>query len=416
MEEDVVELAPNLPRKVIHIDMDAFFASVETACNPSLKGMPIIVCGNPEGRTAVASASYEARRFGVKAGMGLREARKHCPNALIVEGSPKKYITTSLRILRLISKYSDLLELYSVDEAFLDVTKTERLFGGAKSIALEMKDNVKKKFGITCSVGIAPNKLLAKLASGFSKPDGLSEINPENVSLVLEDIPVEELCGIGEKTKDVLSKIGIRTCGELGRYDVRKLERIFGKGGRIFHEMGLGIDNTPVRPYFFDSDTKSFGHSMTFHEDTNDMRLLLRHLLQLSEQVGRRLRKEGYSGRTVTLVIRYEDFETHSHQKTYRYFFDEGLDIFKAAKSTLRKVVDRHRMVRLLGVSVSNLSRGEKQENLFSCTRSESLMKALDEINDRYGEFSVTRGSILYTESKQNIVPFGMHKQKGTRR
>ena len=396
--------------------MDAFFASVETASNPSLKGMPLIVCGNPEGRTAVASASYEARKFGVKAGMGLREALRLCPNAVLIEGSPRKYVTTSVRILRILSEYSDLLELFSLDEAFLDVTKTEHLFGGARSIALEMKRKIREEFNITCSIGIAPNKLLSKLASGFSKPDGLSEILPEKVLETLEDIPVEELCGIGEKTKEILNKMGIRRCGELGRFDVKDLERVFGKGGRMFHDMGLGVDKSPVHPYYFDSVTKSFGHSMTLDKDSNDMRLLNRHLLQLSEQVGRRLRKDGYSGRTVTLVIRYENFETHSHQKTFGYSLDEGLEIYNSARRILRKVLDRNRMVRLLGVSVSNLSRGEKQQNLFGERRHDSLNKALDEIRDRYGEFSVTRGSILYTGSKQNIVPFGMAKQREIRR
>jgi DNA polymerase-4 len=398
-------------RKIIHIDMDAFFASVETASNPSLKGKPIIVCGNPDGRTAVAAASYEARQYGVKAGMGLPEARRLCPTALLIEGSPKKYVTTSVKILKILRRYSDLLELFSVDEAFLDVTNTEHLFGGAHKIAMEMKNKVRTDFDITCSIGIAPNKLLAKLASGFSKPDGLSEVLPGEVKDVLEGIPVEELCGIGDKTKDILNKMGIRTCGELGRFDVRVLERAFGKGGRILHDMGRGKDDAPVLPYFHESGTKSIGHSMTFDEDTRDLRLLKRHLLQMCEQVGRRLRKHGYQGRTITLVIRYENFETHSHQKTFKRFFDQGMSIYVAAKRILHESLDRNRMVRLIGVSVSNLSSGEKQEHLFQDTRHDSLLKALDEINDRYGEFSVTRGSILYTGRKQNIVPFGLAKR-----
>ena len=400
----------------MHIDMDAFFASVESASNPSLKGKPIIVCGNPEGRTAVAAASYEARKYGVKAGMGLPEARRLCPKALLIEGSPKKYVTTSIKILKIISRYSDLLELFSVDEAFLDVTNTEHLFGGALRIAEEIKKRVRGDFDITCSVGIAPNKLLAKLAIGFSKPDGLSEIPPEKVGAVLERTSVEELCGIGEKTKEVLNRMGIRTCGELGRFDVRKLENAFGKGGRVLYNMGLGKDSSPVQTLVHESGIKSVGHSMTFDEDTNEMKLLYRHLLQMSEQVGRRLRKHGFSGRTVTIVIRYENFETHSHQKTFDLFFDQGLTIYNAGKTILRKSLDRNRMVRLIGVSVSNLTRGEKQEYLFKDSRRDSLLKAVDDINDRYGEFSVTRGSILYTGRKQNIVPFGMAKQREIKR
>ena len=400
-------------RKIIHIDMDAFFASIETVCNPSLKGKPIIVCGNPEGRTAVASASYETREFGVKAGMGLTEALKLCPKAILVEGTPSKYITTSLKLLKKLSKYSDLLEIFSIDEAFIDVTDTKHLFGGARTISKEIKEYVVNNFSVTCSIGIAPNKLLAKLASGFTKPDGLSEIQPEDVSKTLENIPVQELCGIGEKTGEVLSRLGIKTCGELGRFDVRKLERVFGKGGRVIHDMGLGVDRSSVRPYYYKSETKSFGHTMTLQEDTRDLSLILRHLLQLSEQVGRRLRKENYTGKTITVVIRYENFETHTRQKTFDFHFDEGFSIYRVAKSIFLREFDRNRFLRLIGVSVSNLVKGKKQEELFKIQEKESLMRTLDDINDKYGEFTVTRGSILYTGRKQNIVPFGLIKQKG---
>jgi len=400
-------------RKIIHVDMDAFFASVEAASNPNLLGKKVIVCGNPDGRTAVASASYEARRYGVKAGMGLREALTLCPNATLVEGTPRKYITTSIKVLEILSRYSDLLELFSIDEAFLDVTHSESLFGGAKKIAEEIKKKVFDKFSITCSIGIAPNKLLAKLGSGFSKPDGLSEIRSEEISKILEDIPVEELCGIGEKTRNVLKEIGIRTCGELGRFEVRRLEKIFGKGGRILHDMGQGRDNSPVRPYYYESVTKSFGHSMTLEKDTKNIKLILRHLLQLSEQVGRRLRKENYCGRTVSVVIRYENFETHIRQKTYDTFFDEGMSIFKASKAIFLREFDRNRLLRLIGVSVSNVAKGKKQGDIFRKEKEDSLVKALDEINDKYGEFTVTRASILYTGERQNIVPFGLIKQKG---
>lgn len=393
--------------------MDAFFASVEAASNPNLKGKKIIVCGNPDGRTAVASASYEARKSGVKAGMGLGEALRLCPNAILVEGSPRKYITTSIKMLEILSKYSDLLELFSIDEAFLDVTHSEHLFGGAKIIAEEIKKKVSHNFSITCSIGIGPNKLLAKLASGFSKPDGLSEILLEEASKRLDAVPVEELCGIGERTRDALSKLGIRTCGELGRLDVRRLEKVFGKGGRILHDMGQGIDNSPVKPYYFESVTKSFGHSMTLECDTNDVILILRHLLQLSEQVGRRLRKENCCGRTISVIIRYENFETHIRRKTFHIYFDEGVSIFRAAKSIFLREFERDRLLRLIGVSVSNLENGKKQGELFSKDEEESLVKALDEINDKYGEFTVTRASILFTTQNQNIVPFGLIEQKG---
>jgi DNA polymerase-4 len=402
----------NENRKIIHIDMDAFFASVEMASNPNLRGKPIIVCGNPEGRTAVASASYEARKFGVKAGMGLPEALRLCPNAILVEGSPQKYITTSIKILKILSEYSDLLELFSVDEAFLDVTHTEHLFGGARKIAEEAKERVKSRFDITCSAGIAPNKILAKLASGFSKPDGLSIIVPEDIPRVLEDMEVEAICGIGEKTKIILNKMGIRTCGDLSRFDVKKLEKVFGKGGRVLHEMSLGIDDSPVRPYYKESVTKSFGHTMTLEEDTNDVSLILRHIFQLSEQVGRRMRKEKYTGRTVTLILRYEDFETHSHQKTLDLSLDQGFEIYKAARSILSRVYDGKRLLRLLGVSVSNLSKGEKQSDLFLKGREDTLRKAIDDLNDRFGEFSVTRASLLHASGKHNIVPFGSVKGK----
>jgi DNA polymerase-4 len=287
-------------RIVMHLDMNAFFASVEQAANPELQGRPIAVTGSGH-RTIITTASYEARKFGVKTGMAVWEAKRHCPQLILVVGDNRKYTYTSSRIMEMIQEYTPEVEIFSIDEAFMDITHSLTMFDTPERIAYLLKARIMESFGITCSIGIAPNKLLAKLASDMQKPDGLTVIKPENVARVMERLPIQELCGIGKKMQRHLNMMSIYTCGELGRCDEARLTRKFGIIGKRLKQMGQGLDDSPVIPVGQEDDVKSVGHSMTLDRDIDRREDILRFLLQLSEMVGRRARRYGVAGRTVSL-------------------------------------------------------------------------------------------------------------------
>lgn len=385
-------------RTILLVDMNAFFANIEQMSNDRLRGKPVLVGGSPNRRSVVAAASYEARPYGIQSGMPLTKALVLCPNAIWVEGNPWKYMDTASRVFQICAEYTDRMEIYSIDECFLDVTDIQDRFGGAWEIARSIKQRIRTELGLTCSIGIGPNKLLSKLAAGMKKPDGLTEIKPEEVKDLLEDLPVEKLHGIGEKTRIRLERMGITTAGALGRVPVESLKRRFGILGNILHEMGNGIDRSPVIPYYSVPDLKSIGHSYTLNHNTRDWDLVHRHLLRLSEMVGRRLRKQNYAGRTVTLILRYEDMDTFCRQKSTSEYLDDGYAIYKVAASILSQQQEDKRHIRLVGVSVSNLIKGIYQLGLFTNRRYRNLLKVLDSINDKYGEFTVKRASLVDLE------------------
>ena len=381
-------------RVVMHIDMDAFFASVEQQTFPFLRGKPIGVCGDPDGRTVIAAASYEAKHRGVKTAMTIPEAKKLCPEIILVSGDPAKYVDTSTRILAFYATFTDLIEVFSIDEAFLDVTQTAHLFHDPEAIAGSIKAYLKEHFGLTCSIGIAHNKLLAKLSGEMHKPNGLTTVRQCEVAALMETLPVQELCGIGPKTQEKLNRLGIKTCGELGRYTEKQLTGIFGINGSRLKRMGQGLDDGPVLPYFHEPATKSMGHSFTLDKDTRDLAEIHRHLLQLSEQVGRRLRRDSFAGRTVSLVLRYADFSTFIKQHSLKNYIDDGLRIHQVGMRLFEELYQPPRLVRLLGISVSGLVRDMKQITAFENSRAGSLFESLDAVNDKYGEFSVARARL----------------------
>ncbi len=396
---------PRRERQVLHVDMDAFFASVEQQTFPFLRGKPVGVCGDPDGRTVIAAASYEAKRRGVKTAMMLSDARRLCPDIILVSGHPAKYVDTSTRILAHYATYTDKVEVFSIDEAFLDVTQSAHLFGGPEAVARRIKAWLRETFGLTCSVGVAPNKLLAKLVGDMHKPDGLTVVKPADVAALLEDLPVEELCGIGPKTAARLHGLGITTCGQLGRHPERELVRVFGVLGLHLHRMGQGIDDSPVNPYYHEPETRSMGHSFTLDRDTRDMAVIQRHLLQLSEQVGRRLRRDRFSGRTISLVLRYCDFETLIRQRSLKSWTDDGHRIYTIALKLFEELYRPPRAVRLLGVSVSGLVRDTRQLSAFAEQHTGSLFAAVDDINDRYGEFSLARVRLQERQPAPRVIP-----------
>lgn len=401
-------------RTVMHLDMDAYFASVEQQCNPALRGKPIAVIGSGA-RTVVTTASYEARKSGVKTGMTVFEVRRLCPEIIFVEGNNTKYTHTCAELTRLYREFTPLVEVFSVDEAFLDVTGSLALFGSARAMARRMKEKIRQAFGLTCSVGIAPNKLLAKLASDLHKPDGLLEIAPAEVSAFLEGISVSKLCGIGEKLAGRLSALGVHTCGELGRTAPSLLRRRFGIVGEVLHRMGRGEDESPVVALGSETDAKSIGHSMTFSRDIFQQKILDTYLLQLAEMVGRRVRNSGFLGRTVSLTIRYADFTTFTRQHSLHDPVQGSLEIYRAAKQILLSI-RLQQAIRLLGVSLSSLSRHAGQLPLFPKEqRWQTITRTMDRINNKHGDFAITWGSLLNRYQHSGVIspawrPEGVHK------
>jgi len=388
-------------RTILHIDMNAFFASVEQAMNPTLRGKPIAVIGSAH-RTVITTSSYEARKCGVKTGMAVWEAKRCCPELILVVGNNRRYTHTSAEIMKMMLDYTPLVEVFSIDEAFMDVTGCLRLFGSAENIAYLLKARIRNRFGITCSIGIAPNKLLAKLASEMRKPDGLTIIKAEEISKVLEKLPITDLCGVGKRMGRHLRLLGITTCGELGRFPVEILKKKFGIVGEYLQRMGKGLDDSPVLPAEDAEPVKSVGHSMTLERDIDTREEILRYLLQLSEMVGRRARRYGVTGKTVSLYVRYADFDTSfGKQQSQGDYISLSDDIYRAAVRILDSV-HLEQPVRLLGVRLTNLRHREEQLPLFVEEKMKVFAtKAMDEVNNRYGDFTVTFGALLASPGKK---------------
>lgn len=380
-------------RVILHVDMDAFFASIEQRRNPRLRGRPVVVCGKPP-RTVVASASYEARALGIYADMPLFEARRRCPGLRCVEGDLDRYIAASLKVMGILREYSPHVEMASIDEAFLDMTHCRLLFPSPRRAAEAMKRRVIDELGLTCSVGMGPNKLIAKLASSQGKPDGLIVIRASEVPHFLDNLPIGQVRGIGPKMEATLRSLGIQSCGDLGKFPTNLLKKRMGFWGERLHLMGLGIDETPVVPLGQEPDPKSFGHFVTLPQDSADLRVISGFLLRLSEQVGRRLRRNYLQGRRVTLTVRFSDFSALTRQQASRDPLKSGKEIYRLALRIWGSIGNK-RPVRLLGLAVSNLERTSKQFPLFSWPSNlEALWEAMDRVNNKYGEFTLTWGSL----------------------
>lgn len=378
-----------------HIDMDAFFSAIEQLSNPNLAGKPVIVCGDPDSRSVVSTASYEARKYGLKSGMPVRQARKLCPDGIYVTGNPKKYVYTSVKILGLLREFTSRVEPFSVDEAFLefgDLREAESV-----QVARSIKQKIKRMFGLTCSIGIGSNKITAKMASDLDKPDGLTLIRPGEFLGYFGEKNVGVLWGVGEKTAKKLASLGIDTVRELARFPEDTLRNLFGEYGSYLKMTANGIDDSPLIPYFQGIEPKSIGHEHTLDEDTSDRTYLLSSLLRLTEQVGRRMRKDGYVGNTVTVKIRFRDFKTITRQKKVNQFFDNDKQLFEIARSLFLANYNE-RELRLVGVSVSGLAKRElvMMDPIFpEDIRGEHCVKVVDSIRDRFGEDSISRGASI---------------------
>jgi DNA polymerase-4 len=396
------------------VDMDAFFASVEQRDNPALRGKPIAVTGGGE-RTVITTSSYEARAFGVKTGMTTYQAKKLCPDIILVVGNNRKYAEICTMLEEICLRFTPSRETYSIDEIFLDITASHHLFGGPESLARSVKDTIKKELGLTCTVGMGPNILIAKLASDLAKPDGFRWIQEDELPTLLESLPVKKLWGIGAHTEEKLRDMGISTCGELGRTSLPLLTRRFGVLGEHLKAMGNGILERPVEVEA--SEPKSIGHSITLPDDLWKREEITSCLLRLSERVARRARRYGHKGKTVTLTVRYKDFTTFTRQTTLPDATNDTGEIYRAAVAILDGIRLRQR-VRLLGISLSSLGTGGEQMSLFDEAHREkkaSLAKAIDAVNDKFGEHTVTLASALSQEETHHVIspawrPSGVRK------
>jgi DNA polymerase-4 len=385
-----------MTKKIIHIDMDAFYASVEQHDNPALQGRPVIVGGDPEKRGVVSAASYEARTYGVHSAMPSSQARRLCPQGVFLPVRMHRYREVSGQIFQLLREYTPLVEPLSLDESFLDVTGSEKLFGPAPQIAKEVKRRIRETTGLTASAGIAPNKFLAKIASDYRKPDGLVEVKPEEVQGFLRELPISKLWGVGKATEEVLKGMGILKVGQLALFPAEKIERKLGKFGLELMALARGEDDRPVSP---ESEAKSVSQEETFTPDLENLEQMKRALLDQAEQVGWELRKEKLKGSTVTVKVRYPDFTLVTRSLTLPFPTDQGIEIYQTAMKLLPRTEALQRRARLLGVGISNFIHRDDPEQylLFGSRRekTERSVQAMDRIWERFGPEAIKRASLL---------------------
>ena len=380
--------------RILHIDLDAFFVSVEQVLAPELRGKSVVVGGRPERRGVVASASYEARAFGVRAGMPLAKAYRLCPQAIFLQGSLPRYRDVSARFMTILADFSPCLEPVGLDEAYLDVTGCE-FYGSPRQLALNIKERVRRELDLIASVGAASCKVVAKIASDLGKPNGLVEVAPGQEKAFLSPLPVARLPGVGRKTEQALRATGIDTIGQLAALPPESVKSRFGVAGMMIHHYANGIDNRKVEP---PGEAKSISRETTFAQDTSDCGLLQAILRYLSERVGAELRRQNKQARSITLKLRYADFETITRSLSSKEATDADESIFAGAARLLDQALARRRKaVRLLGVGVSNLGGDGKQLYLLDCMsrRSEHLDKAIDRIRSKYGFTSIQTGRTL---------------------
>jgi DNA polymerase-4 len=346
------------------------------------------------------------------------EAAKICPDLIMVAGDMNKYIHTSSEIIKILKEYTDLVEVFSIDESFLDVTDTKERFGGEIAIAKEIKRKIRENFHLTCNIGIGPNKLLAKLAGELKKPDALIILRQEDVPDKVKEVKVSKLCGVGRKLEQYLAAMGIKTFSDLNRYPREKLVKRFGMvWGEHLWQMGQGKDDTPVAPSSSREDAKSMGHSYTLPRFTNDMNEVKGYLLRLSEQVGRRLRRDHYRGNVIHLSLGLGNYQFWGKQRKIDDYIDDGYEIYQAAEKLIPSPSPSGRggqgvralsPIRFVGVSVSGLIHDIDPVSLLPQRETNKmLLQAVDEVNDRYGEFTVERAAIMRTviEHKSGYVP-----------
>jgi len=380
---------------ILHVDLDAFFAAVEQRDHPELRGRPVVVggAGGSEGRGVVSAASYEARRFGVHSAMPLRTAAALCPDGVFLPVSGRKYATASRDVMTILGRFTPQVEQVSIDEAFLDVSGSEALFGSPEAIARAIKTAIRSEVGLTASVGVACSKLVAKIASDLRKPDGLVVVPPGAEAAFLAPLPIGRLWGVGEKTRRALADFGVRTIGDLAAMPPDALRRRFGEHGAELPERARGIDASPVES---PQDARSVSHEHTFDVDTGDRDVIERTLLGLSEGVATRLRAANLRAGTVVVKVRDNEFATHTRQRSLPEPIDLADPIWRTSVELARPLV-RGIRVRLLGIAARNLAE-PSQLALFAVAeedRRRRTVEAVDAIRRRFGPRALTRARLL---------------------
>lgn len=384
-------------KHIIHLDIDAFYPSVEVLDNPELKGKPVIVGGSKE-RGVVSSASYEARKFGVHSAQPIAKAIRLCPHGIFLPVRMSRYKEVSEKVFDIFNRFTPLVEPLSIDEAFLDVTNSIRLFGQPENIAIKIKQIIFAETGLTISAGIAPSKFVAKIASDIDKPDGLTVVRPDDVRDFLDPLPVKKMWGVGKVSQRLLNQLNIHTFKELRQTPVKILEKKFGKQGAKIHSLAMGIDERDVIP---EHVVKSIGHELTFSRDIISLNEAQKELFALSNKVARRMRHKGLKGRTITLKVKYSDFVQITRSTTLSKSTDDGSEIYSVACRLLENTEITKKPIRLLGVSLSQLSflRIGTQLSLFnqdpSSQKRERLNIVLDSLYEKYGDKSVVPGTLL---------------------
>ncbi len=389
----------NRARTILHVDMDAFYAAIEVREDPDLAGRPVVVGSDPKGgrgRGVVAASGYEARQYGIRSAMPISEAYRRCPHAAFVRPRGILYSEVSGRIFEILERYTDLVEPLSIDEAFLDVTASAALFGDGRAIARSIKSEILREESLSASVGVAPVKFLAKIASDLEKPDGLVVVGPGSEVEFLAPLAIERLWGAGPKTLERLYAVGIRTFGDMQARDREQLIRLFGEAaGARFHRLCRGVDERPVRS---ERARKSLGKEITFDADVMDRRAVEHTLFRLCEQVAAALRRRDLAGMTVTVKLRWEGFDTVTRQVTLPRPVNTFEGIWPVAVRLLRDADRKARRVRLVGVSLSGLvSEGRGQLSHFEAAEGgdRQVARAVDALRKRFGRRAVTRAELL---------------------
>lgn len=397
---------------ILHVDMDAFYASVEERERPELAGKPLIVGGTPEGRGVVAAANYAVRRFGVHSAMSTARALRLCPDAIVLRPRMEFYAEVSRQIRDIFHRYTPLVEPLSLDEAFLDATGSVKLFGSEESIGRSIKNDIRDELNLVASVGVAPNKFLAKLASDLEKPDGFTVITEETVQSTLDPLPVTRIWGVGKSTRERFEAIGVSTIGQLRGLSKERLKDTFGKSGMHFWRLARGLDDREV---VADREAKSISHETTFPIDIRDMDVLRAWLMELTEQVAMRLRRNHLVGRTVQLKVRYGNFDTLTRSRSLvsptsatRPLWDVALDLLTT------QLPQRPLVVRLLGMGVSGLqvpTTGDGTGTLFPEQtdseegRDDRLDQVADDIRSRFGNSALRRASAVEHNANHRAQP-----------
>lgn len=382
---------------IIHVDMDCFFAAVEIKDNPDLTGKPVIVGALPGTRGVVSACNYEARKFGIHSAMPISQAFRSCPAGIFLTPRGNRYVEESERIQGIFRRFTPLVEPLSLDEAFLDVSGSHLLFGTSVKIGSDIKRRIHDETGLVASVGIAPSKFVAKIASDLRKPDGFVVVDDDEVLDFLAPLDARKMWGVGKATWKILERLGLRTIGDIRAFPEGELERILGKSGRHLYDLSLGVDDRSVNP---ETERKQVGAEHTFDADTSDIAEVERTLLALSDKVASRLFRKNCSGRTITLKLRDEKFRTVTRARTLPGAVMSGEDIYREARALFRNENLQGRRVRLIGVSVS-LFAPERQLSLFeepSDERTHRVEEVIARVRGKFGKNAITRATLMEKE------------------